>query len=301
MVLKECAKKKLMITGITFLIFLFTMFCPTMEKPISSSFSFPEGNITPIYLLNQSSYVSRTEMMLKSEQTLPLVKEIVSVLTIDSKDSIYIPSIFAPVLPAQTKLLSMDLQGTTLKLNFDKTFLSVPKSQYHKMLECLVYSLTEIEGVENILIYVEGELLRKDPYTSELLSIPLSREMGVNTMYALDQLSGSMKTTAYYLAKENQYTYYIPVTFVQSENKEKVEVIIEELKSRPHLNTNLISYLHANAELENYELLEQEVKLSFNDYFYEGLFSEDMIEEVKYSIALSMKDSLHVKEVTFLP
>ncbi|MBR1679253.1 MAG: GerMN domain-containing protein [Bacilli bacterium] len=298
--LKECAKKKLMITGITFFIFLFTMFCPTIEKPISSSFSIPEGKLTPIYLLNRSSYVSRTEMMLKSEQILPLAKEIVSILTIDSKDTIYIPSIFSPVLPAKTKLLSVDLQDTTLKLNFDKTFLSVPPSKFLKMLECLIYSITEINGVENVLIYVEGELLRKDPHTSQMLSLPFSREMGVNTLYSLDKLSDSMKTTAYYLAKEDYYTYYIPVTFVQNENKEKVEVIIEELKSRPHLNTNLISYLHANAELENYELLEQEVKLSFNDSFYEGLFSEEMIEEVKYSIALSMKDSLNVKEVTFL-
>ena len=299
--LKECMKRKMIVTGITFLVFLLTLLCPTKDKPMSSSFSIQSGNLTPIYLLNHDSYVSRTNMMLKNQQVLPLAREIVSILTMDSKDSIYIPSIFAPVIPSQTRLLSIDLQGDTLKLHFDKNFLKVPPSSFSKMMECLVYSLTEIEGVQSLLIYVDEELLTKNPFTQQRFTLPLSRNLGVNKVYSLEALPGNSKTTAYYLAKENQQTYYIPVTFVQTNSQDKVEMIIEELKMRPHLNTNLISYLHANAELTSYELKEQEIKLSFNDFLYEGLLSEEMKEEVRYSIALSMKDSLNVQKVTFLP
>lgn len=296
--LKELAKKKLIISSFTFLIFVFTMLCPQVEKTnIEKTISYQTGNISPIYLLNKASYVSRTNMHLKSTSTIPKVKEIISILTINSKDSIYIPSLFTPVIPSKTKLLSTDIQGTTLKLKFDKNFLNIPPDSFKKMLECLVYSLTELEGIDNLLIYVNDSLLEKTPLTNEKLPLPLSRDMGVNKMNSMHKLTNTMSTTAYYIAKEQDYTYYIPVTFISNENKQKVEVIIEELKTRPNLNTNLISYLHANASLTNYELLNEEIKLSFNSYLLEGLPTKTMQEEVKYSIALSMKDSLHVKEV----
>ena len=61
-----------------------------------------------------------------------------------------------------------------------------------------------------------------------------------------------------------------------------------------------MSYLNASTELTNYEILEKEVTLSFNDYLYEGLANEELKEEVKYSISLSMMDTLNVETVTFL-
>ena len=140
------------------------MLCPQVEKTnIEKTISYQTGNISPIYLLNKASYVSRTNMHLKSTSTIPKVKEIISILTINSKDSIYIPSLFTPVIPSKTKLLSTDIQGTTLKLKFDKNFLNIPPDSFKKMLECLVYSLTELEGIDNLLIYVNDSLLEKTP------------------------------------------------------------------------------------------------------------------------------------------
>ena len=56
----------------------------------------------------------------------------------------------------------------------------------------------------------------------------------------------------------------------------------------------------ANTELTNYEILESEIKLSFSPLLYEGLASQDIEEEVKYSISLSMQDTLNVENVTFV-
>ena len=68
----------------------------------------------------------------------------------------------------------------------------------------------------------------------------------------------------------------------------------------PHEKTNLISYLNASTQLSNYEILESQVLLSFSPLLYEGLASDEILEEVKYAISLSMKDSLNVKDVIFV-
>ena len=295
--LKECAKKKIMITSITFLIFLFTMIFPDQKENVKKTITYYQEQPFPIYLLNTNKYVSRTEIPTKNTSKISLAKEIISTLTKNSPKSIYIPTIFSPVIPQNTKLLAIDLQNTTLKIKFDKTFNNMNPSLYRKAIECLVYSLTEIEGIENILIYIEDTLLNKIPMTNEYLSLPLSRDIGTNKIYSLDKLTNTTTTTAYYIARQNNYTYYVPVTYINNNQGNKIEIIIEELKTRPHLNTNLISYLHANANITNYELLDQEIKLSFNSWLFEGLQNKDIIEEVKYSIALSMQDSLNIKKV----
>ena len=296
---KECAKRKFIITGLTLLIFLFTMLCPQVESNQANiHISYQNGTLTPVYLLDSASYVARTNLMLKETQLTSQVKEILSVLTIDSPSSIYIPTLFTPVIPKNTKILGIDIQDKIAKINFDSTFLSVSSTSASKMIECIVYSLTEFAEIDGVLLYVDGTLLEEIPHTQEKLSLPLTRAMGVNKVYSLQKISGAVSTTTYYIAKEEGVTYYVPVTLISNDEKEKIEIVIDRLKTRPNLQANLMSYLHANTELTHFELLEQEVILSFNPFLYEGLSNTEMIEEVKYSIALSVKDSFQVSKVT---
>ena len=106
-------------------------------------------------------------------------------------------------------------------------------------------------------------------------------------------------TTAYYLSKYNDYYYYVPVTKISNENLEKAEIIINELKTTPIYHTNLISYLAASTNLTNYEILENSISLSFDNHLLAGIDDEDMLEEVKYAISLSIRDSYGIDEVIF--
>ena len=147
-------------------------------------------------------------------------------------------------------------------------------------------------------LLIEGNLLEKLPHSQKKLPHILTRDIGINTIYNFEKIQNVQKTTTYYIAHENNISYYVPVTLLENNNKDKVEIIIERLKSNPHLETTLISYLNASAQLNSYELLEEEIKLSFNDALYEGLYEEDIKEQVQFSIALSLKDTLNVKNVT---
>ena len=86
---------------------------------------------------------------------------------------------------------------------------------------------------------------------------------------------------------------------INNEKNNKVEIIIDELKSSPIYETNLMSYLASSVELESYEELENQITLSFNNAIFDDFNEENILEEVKYSISLSLQDTLDIDEVIF--
>ena len=94
------------------------------------------------------------------------------------------------------------------------------------------------------------------------------------------------------------FSYYTPVTTITNKENEKVEIIIEKLKTAPTYQTNLVSYLGTNTELLNYEILENSVNLSFNNHIL-NLNDNEIMEEVKYTIALSIRDTYNINETIF--
>lgn len=167
------------------------------------------------------------------------------------------------------------------------------------MIEAIIYSLTEIKEIKKIKILVENNPLTKLPKSQKKLPDYLDKNYGINKIYNLDSIKESTKTTIYYLSKFQDYHYFVPVTKINNEKTEKVEIIIKELKSTPIYQTNLISYLAASANITNYELLENGIKLSFNNYLIANIKEEEALEEVKYSIALSLRDTYGINEVIF--
>jgi len=298
-VLKRLALKKIIITSLSFLILLIIYFFPTAENyNINTTLTYIEPETIPIYLVDNNNLVSRFEVIKKNNDSLALVDEVISNLTIDSENSSHIPNNFKKIIPKGTKIISKDLTNGILKINFTKEFLKVSEDNEEKMLEAIIFSLTEIDDIKKIMIFVEGEMLKELPNSKKNLSNTLDRSYGINKVYELDSMKDVSKITTYYISKIDGYSYYTPVTTVTNSKNEKVEVIIEKLKSSPTYQTNLISYLATSAELLNYQILENSVNLSFNNQVL-SLDETEIIEEVKYSIALSIRDTYNINETIF--
>ena len=221
--LKNCAKRKLIVTSFTLIVFLITLTFPKTEEKIKDiTISYMSGTPRPIYVINQSNLVAMVNVNVKNNETLEMTKEIINLLTIGSDKSEYLPNVFRPILPADTKIENISLDGSTLKISFNEAFLNMPEDTLRKAIECLVYSLTEIDGIDGVLIYIGDNLLNNIPNVSANSNKPLTRAIGVNEMYYLDSLKNSIKTTVYYIFSENDLTYYIPVTLLNQTDKEKV-------------------------------------------------------------------------------
>lgn len=298
--LKKSILKRITISSIALLILLITYFFPTkMEKTYPQTLSYSDIKTNAIYVLDKNHYVSRIMMKINNNETLEKVREIIDILTLKSKGSDYLPSYFYGVIPENTKINSVDLKDGILKLDFSKKFLNTTKDMERKMIESLLYSLTELKEVENIMLFVDGKELLELPFSKEKLPTLLNKNFGINKTYDIDNIKNTTKTTIYYGSKVEDYFYYVPITYIENNYQEKIEVIIERLKTSPIYESNLVSYLHANAEVANYEILEQEIKLSFNNYLLDDVTKENVLEEVKYTIYLSLRDTYQVKQVEF--
>lgn len=296
--LKKSSIRRIMLATLALFLLLIIYFFPTTPK-ISESLSYIEKEEMPIFLVDNMEYIARTSIVKNSTNTTDLIKEVIESLTIGSNKSNYIREGFKAVIPEGTKVLNINLEDNILTINFSKELLNVSLDSEEKMLEAIIYSLTEIKDVKKIKILVEGEQLTHLPNSNKKIPELLDKNYGINKIYNLDSIKDTSKTTIYYLSKYNDYYYYVPVTKISNENTEKAEIIINELKTTPIYHTNLISYLAASTNLTNYEILENSISLSFDNHLLANLDDEDMLEEVKYAISLSIRDSYGIDKVIF--
>ncbi|MBE6154140.1 MAG: hypothetical protein E7163_00995 [Firmicutes bacterium] len=299
--LKKSALRRIITASLALIIVSILYFFPDTNNlnEIKQTTTYVSVNTSPIYLINKDNYVIRTNLVIKTEDTIDKIKELLNALIMDSEKSEYIPKNFKAIIPKNTKILELSLNNNLLKINFSKEFLNVPKENEEKLIEAIVYTLTELPEVKQIIIFVENEKLIKLPQTNLILPNILDRNYGINKVYDITSIKDLSKTTIYYIGKEEDLTYYIPVTKINNKQDNKIEIIIEELKSSPIYETNLISYLASSVELLNYETLENQINLTFNNEIFNNFNNKDILEEVKYSISLSLKDTLNVKEVIF--
>jgi hypothetical protein len=61
-----------------------------------------------------------------------------------------------------------------------------------------------------------------------------------------------------------------------------------------------MSFLNSNVDLLDYEVKDGNMILKFNDYILDDIDSNKILEEVKYSISLSVKDNYIVDNVIFM-
>lgn len=297
--IKKSSIRRICVATLTLFILLIIYFFPSNDTVIKEHLSYITKEEMPIFLVDNKDYVARTSIVKNSSETIEQTKEIIEALTKNTKKSNYIRDGFKPIIPDGTKILDLKLEENILTINFSKEFLNINESDEEKMIESIIYSLTEIKDVKKISIFVEGNKLIKLPNSNKKLPDYLDKTYGINKIYNLDSIKETTKTTIYYLSKNKDYYYYVPVTKVSNEKTERVEIIIKELKSTPIYHTNLISYLAASANITSYELLENTISLSFNNYLIANMKEEDILEEVKYSIALSIRDTYGINEVIF--
>lgn len=295
--LKEKAFRKIIISlsclGILGILYLF----PSNNESINTNIikETTENNI--IYLKDSNNYISRVSTILTSKTEEDKIKEIISILTIGSNK--YIREGFTKVIPKNTKIISVNIIDKLVKINFNRNILNVDINDEVKMLEAIVYSLTSLENIEYVSIYVEGELLTHLPNSKTRLNPVLDRSIGINKEFNITEINNTSKTTIYYLSKYKDFYYYVPVTKISNEDISKIEIIIKELSSSKMLNTNLITYLNSNTELLSYNETDDSLLLNFNESILSDITTNNILEEVTYSINLSIKDNYDISQVLY--
>lgn len=306
--LKKMSMRKLMVATLTLFILMILYMMP--DSIIDKSLDIKNDNVEyvysnsldVIYLLDSNDYVARTKINVnKTDDVSSKAKELTEGLIIDGSKSNIIPNGFRSIIPSGTSILNLSLEDKILTIDFSKELLDINIEYEEKMIEAIVYTLTSIDGIDKVIIKVEGKKLTKLPKSGKLLPDILDKSYGINKVYDISSMHSIDSFTLYYVNSYNDNNYYVPVTkYINNDNQDKIKVIIEELSSAPIYESNLMSFLDVSTKLLDYELKEDTIKLNFNNAILSDVTSNNILEEVIYTISLAMDDNYGVEEVVFL-
>lgn len=305
--LKKMSIKKIVVAASAlfalFLIYLIPdNYREDLDSKIKQELTYVDKEVSKndIFLLDKNNMLALTTIVVDNDISIDnKAKSLLEALIIGSNAENKIPSGFKAILPSDTKILSINYENNLIKVDFSKEVLDVDKNMEEKIIEAIVYSLTSIDEVKNVIIYVEGDILSYLPKSKIHLPGTLNRNFGINKSYELQTLQDVTDVTIYYVSKYNDDYYYVPVTKYLNDDRDKIKIIIDELASGSLYNTNLMSFLNANTKLLAVEEAEGNLYLQFNSYIFDDMVEKNILEEVINTISLSIDDNYNVKEVFF--
>ena len=288
-------------TAALFTLFLLTLIPKVETLDVKQNLEYVNYDLSEnvIFLCDQYNYVAKTTVALEhNKQIDKKAKQLLEILIKNGKEESKIPSGFKAIIPQDTKILSLEYVEGVIKVNFSKEILEIKEDFEDKMIESIVYTLTSIDNVKHVIIYVEGDVLTKLP-SGKHLPTSLDRSYGINKEYDLTTYKNVEAVTVYYVSKYNDYIYYVPVTKYTNDERNKIDIIIEQLTIGSLDKSNLMSYLDSNTKLLDTNISENTVKMVFNEYIFNNTDTREILDEVITSINLSIRDNYDVNEIIF--
>jgi len=298
--LKRKALRKIFITTLTAFILLVVYIIPTLDQQEVIRTNMEVEYITGlgtdhIYLLDQNNLLVRTNILLDSS----LKEEQVKILLdhLKEQDNAKFPTGLKSYLPASLSVLEVKYEDKIVTVNFSKEFMEIKRELEERIIEGISYSILDLSDVEGLCILVEGEKLDRYPNSKQKLPEVITKKIGINKKYDFTGRNNIDKIVLYYSEDIDHQTYYVPVTKYMNNDKEKIEVIVEELSSKYIYEDNLMSFIHKNLELLEYEEKENMMVLDFNKYLFDK--DDKILEEVLYTLSYSVFDNYDVSCILY--
>ena len=248
-----------------------------------------------IYLLNDEGLLVQDRVLLDGSSVEEKIEKLLINLIEGSTCSF--ADGLSKVIPKGTIIKNVMVGNKYVTIDFSKELLNVSEDKEKSMITAIVYSVMDLDDFLGVSILVEGDNLEEYPNSKEKINKILDKRIGINKNYDITSLNNINRVVIYYLENINDDLYYVPVTKYVNDDREKINIIIEELASSYIYESNLMSFLNSNVSLLEYEEKENIMSLNFNDYLFDG--NDKVLEEVLYSIAYSVFDNYDVSMVSF--
>ena len=299
--LRTKALKKIFLTTLSLFILLtvFTITNYKNDNVIRTNLEIEEVvglKTNNIYLLNDKGLLIQTKVLLDGATQEEKIKKLIINLTEGGSNSF--SDGLEKVIPRGTSVNNVIIGNKYVTIDFSKEILKVSEEKEKAMITSIVYSVMDLDDYLGVSILVEGKSLEEYPNSKEKINKILDKSIGINKSFNITSLNDINKVVIYYLENINDNLYYVPVTKYVNDDREKVNIIVEELATSYIYESNLMSFLNSIVSLLGYEEKNDIMFLNFNDYLFDG--NDKVLEEVLYSIAYSVFDNYDVSMVSFL-
>ena len=300
--LKRMSIKKLLVSCSVLVTLLIIYLIP--NEPVAEfkqELTYTDENIlvSEIYLLDGYEYVALTDVGIIATSVETQAEELINILIQGGPGENKIPNGFKSIINPETTVNEIEYKDNILIIDFSKELFDTNKEYELKVLESLIYSLTSIDGVKGIKIYIDGKILTELPLSKIKLPEILDKTFGINKEYELSNLKNINQVTIYYLNKYNDIYYYVPVTKYLNDDREKVSIIVDELANNNKYLSGLMSFMSSDTTLIDTMLETDEVILNFDQKIFNDIDNKVILEEVVNSINLSIKANYGIKTVVY--
>lgn len=295
--IKNGSFRRIIVASFALVIVLLSIYLfPKNEVKIPSKTTYTKASTGAIYLIDKNNYVARTTINIDASEKEAKAIELINALINGTNKNRYLPDGFISYIPSGTILNKISIDKDLITVDFNERFLDSKNFNEEKMIESLVFTLTEIDGIKKVKLLINGNSLTKLPVSGKNIPEVLDRSIGINKKIKSSTFKNTQNVITYFISDNKQNRYYVPITFITDSNKEKIEVIINELESKDNIDSNLSTYITAGVSMQNYQILENEFNMEFNNLIFNDL--NDIDEEVVYGLALSIRDNYDIDKIS---
>lgn len=241
-------------------------------------------NTSKIYFLNHNNLLVGVDTFINGNNSLEKAKSIIEYLKDDNNNNNNNNKLKG-YLNSKVKILNISLSEGLLEIDFSKELLD-SKYDLEIVKTGLVYSLVELSDISSVLITIDGQYMKG-------FTKAFDKNIGINKEYLLDSRKDILKVVIYYL--DDTLNNYIPVTKYLNDNKDKIEVIIRELKEEN--DKRFVSLLDEKVILLDYKEIENVMFLNFNDSFINN--NSEVQDKLYKMISYAVFDNYDVGMVMF--
>lgn len=233
--------------------------------------SLSDGNdVVTVYLLDHNGYLAPMSLKLETEQSTSetTAAKALEWMTVNKELADQLPPGFRAILPEGTKIRSVTQDQATGTMNIDFTApFSIIPSEERKVIEAIIWTLTELPGIDKVTLTIAGQPLRSLPSSGLPVDSTLTRGWGINLeMEKGVQINRSMAVTLYFSAQSAEGEgYFVPVTRLVNRQPDPAKAALEQLIIGPQNLKTLNRVLASDMTIEQLSRMADTVNVSLRD------------------------------------
>jgi germination protein M len=188
-------------------------------------------------------------------------------MTVNEQQADQLPPGFTAVLPQGTKVNSVTENKGTISIDFAAPFPEIIPSRERKVLEALVWTLTELPGINKVRLSVAGKTLQSFASSGLPNDQVFTRGVGINIETAQGvQINRSMAVTLYFSSQSaDGEGYFVPVTRLINRQPDPAKAALEQLILGPQNSKVLNPVLTSDMTIEKLSQMADTVNVSLQD------------------------------------
>lgn len=256
-----------------------------------------EQTYRKVYMLDDDNYLVPLTFAFDSKEL--LADDIRYVISMLRDESILTEKGYHTVLNKDAKIQAIDLDNNILNIDFSKEFKDMDVSSEEKVVESLVWTLTQYDEVNGVTISVDGVKLETLPLSNITLPTVLDKSIGINKYHdTTGNIYNTTSVTVFYEKENYGEKVYVPITRrVVKENDEKLTIYNAIFKD--------IATLTGLKQISEIDLIDQSISVDFNDeepivaLQTKALIDEGVVDESIYELLIMTYNDLNDMNVSF--